>query len=65
MTKIPLDIDTTPLARAIERSKRKTMTKHTMTKHTMTKAVIYFTEGAFVGFAAVLAWDTLILLLSM
>ena len=31
MTKIPLDIDTTPLARAIERSKRKTMTKHTMT----------------------------------
>ena len=31
MTKIPLDIDTTPLARAIERSKRKTMTRSTMT----------------------------------
>ena len=31
MTKIPLDIDTTPLARAIERSKRKTMTKNIMT----------------------------------
>ena len=60
MTKIPLDIDTTPLARAIERSKRKTMTKHIMTK-----ALIYFTEGAFVGFAAVLAWETLVLLLSL
>ena len=36
-----------------------------MTKNTMTKAVIYFTEGAFVGFATMLAWDTLILLLSM
>jgi hypothetical protein len=31
MTKIPLDIDATPLARAIERSKRKTMTKNIMT----------------------------------
>lgn len=31
MTKIPLDIDTTLLARAIERSKRKTMTKNIMT----------------------------------
>lgn len=31
MTKIPLSIDATPLARAIERSKRKTMTKIIMT----------------------------------
>jgi hypothetical protein len=31
MTKIPLGIDTTPLARAVERSKRKTMTKNLMT----------------------------------
>ena len=31
MTKIPLDIDATPLARAVERSKRKTMTKNIMT----------------------------------
>lgn len=38
---------------------------NTMTKNTMTKAVIYFTEGAFVGFATMLAWDTLVLLLSM
>jgi hypothetical protein len=44
MTKIPLDIDTTPLARAIERSKRKTMTKHTMTKHTMTNIMTYIAE---------------------
>jgi len=60
MTKIPLDIDTTPLAHAIERSKRKTMTKHIMTK-----ALINVIEGAFVGFAAVLAWETLVLLLSL
>ena len=31
MTKIPLDIDATPLVHAIERSKRKTMTKNIMT----------------------------------
>jgi hypothetical protein len=31
MTKIPLDIDATPLARAVERSKRKTMTHIIMT----------------------------------
>jgi hypothetical protein len=31
----------------------------------MTKALIYFTEGAFVGFAAMLAWNTLALLLSL
>jgi preprotein translocase subunit SecF len=31
MTKIPIDIDTRPLARAIERSKRKTMTHTIMT----------------------------------
>jgi len=31
MTKIPLNIDTRPLARAIERSKRKTMTHIIMT----------------------------------
>jgi hypothetical protein len=31
MTKIPLSIDATPLARAVERSKRKTMTKNIMT----------------------------------
>ena len=31
MTKIPLGIDATPLARAVERSKRKTMTKNLMT----------------------------------
>ena len=29
--KIPLAIDATPLVKSIERSKRKTMTKHTMT----------------------------------
>jgi hypothetical protein len=60
MTKIPLDIDTTPLARAIERSKRKTMTKHIMTK-----SLINFIEGAFVGFASVLAWDMLAALFSL
>jgi hypothetical protein len=31
MTKIPLNIDATPLARAVERSKHKTMTKNIMT----------------------------------
>ena len=31
MTKIPLSIDATPLARAVECSKRKTMTKNLMT----------------------------------
>jgi hypothetical protein len=31
----------------------------------MTKAVIYFTEGAFVGFAAVTAWGALVLLFSL
>ena len=31
MTKIPLNIDATPLARAVERSKHKTMTKSIMT----------------------------------
>ena len=31
MTKIPLNIDATPLARAVERSKRKTMTNIIMT----------------------------------
>jgi len=60
MTKIPLDIDTTPLARAIERSKRKTMTKHIMTK-----ALIYFAEGVLVGLAAVIAWGMLVLLLAL
>ncbi len=60
MTKIPLDIDTTPLARAIERSKRKTMTKHIMTK-----ALINVIEGALVGLAAVVAWGVLVLLLSL
>ena len=60
MTKIPLDIDTTPLARAIERSKRKTMTKHTMTK-----ALINVIEGALVGLAAVIAWGMLVLLLAL
>ena len=60
MTKIPLDIDTTTLARAIERSKRKTMTKHIMTK-----ALINVIEGALVGLAAVVAWGMLVLLLSL
>jgi hypothetical protein len=60
MTKIPLDIDTTPLARAIERSKRKTMTKHTMTK-----ALINVIEGALVGLAAVVAWAMLVTLFSL
>jgi hypothetical protein len=60
MTKIPLDIDTIPLARTIERSKRKTMTKHIMTK-----ALINVIEGALVGLAAVVAWGVLVLLLSL
>jgi hypothetical protein len=60
MTKIPLDIDTTPLARAIERSKRKTMTKHVMTK-----ALINVIEGALVGLAAVVAWAMLVTLFSL
>jgi hypothetical protein len=54
MTKIPLDIDTTPLARAIERNKRKTMTKHIMTK-----ALINVIEGALVGLAVVIVWRTI------
>jgi|688.fasta_scaffold99613_3 hypothetical protein len=60
MTKIPLDIDTTPLAHAIERSKRKTMTKHVMTK-----ALINVIEGALVGLAAVVAWAMLVTLFSL
>ena len=60
MTKIPLDIDTTPLARAVERSKRKTMTKHTMTK-----ATICVIEGALVGLAAVVTWGMLVMLFSL
>ena len=40
MTKIPLSIDTTPLARAIERSKRKTMTKIIMTNIAEALAVV-------------------------
>ena len=60
MTKIPLDIDATPLVKSIERSKRKTMTKHIMTR-----AIICVIEGAFVGLAAVVAWGMLVLLLSL
>ena len=60
MTKIPLDIDTTPLARAVERSKRKTMTKHTMTK-----ATICVIEGALVGLAVVVTWGMLVMLFSL
>jgi preprotein translocase subunit SecF len=40
MTKIPLNIDTTPLARAVERSKRKTMTKIIMTNIAEALAVV-------------------------
>jgi hypothetical protein len=58
--KIPLAIDATPLVKSIERSKRKTMTKHTMTK-----ATICVIEGALVGLAAVTAWGMLVLLLSL
>lgn len=60
MTKIPLNIDATPLARAVERSKR-----NTMTKHTMTKATICVIEGALVGLAAVVAWGMLVMLFSL
>ena len=60
MTKIPLNIDATPLARVVERSKRKTMTKHTMTK-----ATICVIEGALVGLAAVVAWGMLVMLFSL
>jgi hypothetical protein len=60
MTKIPLNIDATPLARAVERSKRKTMTKHTMTK-----ATICVIEGALVGLAAVVTWGMLVMLFSL
>jgi preprotein translocase subunit SecF len=41
MTKIPLNIDTTPLARAVERSKRKTMTKIIMTNIAEALAVVF------------------------
>lgn len=60
MTKIPLNIDATPLARAVERSKRKTMTKHTMTK-----ATICVIEGALVGLAVVVTWGMLVMLFSL
>jgi hypothetical protein len=40
MTKIPLNIDARPLARAIERSKRKTMTKIIMTNIAEAIAVV-------------------------
>ena len=40
MTKIPLNIDARPLARAIERSKRKTMTKIIMTNIAEAFAVV-------------------------
>jgi hypothetical protein len=40
MTKIPLNIDVRPLARAIERSKRKTMTKIIMTNIAEALAVV-------------------------
>ena len=55
MTKIPLNIDATPLARAVKRSKRKTMTK----------ATICVIEGALVGLAAVVAWGMLVMLFSL
>ena len=60
MNKIHMTIDTRPLARAIELSKRKTMTKHVMTK-----ATIYVIEGALVGLAAVVAWGMLVTLFSL
>jgi len=60
MTKIPLNIDATPLARAVKRSKRKTMTKHSMTK-----ATICVIEGALVGLAAVVTWGMLVMLFSL
>lgn len=40
MTKIPLNIDARPLARTIERSKRKTMTKIIMTNIAEALAVV-------------------------
>jgi preprotein translocase subunit SecF len=40
MTKISLNIDATPLARAVERSKRKTMTKIIMTNIAEAFAVV-------------------------
>jgi len=58
--KIPLAIDAKPFAKAIDKSVRRTMTKHTMTK-----ALICVIEGALVGLAAVVAWGMLVTLFSL
>ena len=58
--KIPLAIDTKPLAQAIDKS-----VNRTMTKRTMTKAFISVIEGALVGLAAVVAWGMLVTLFSL
>jgi hypothetical protein len=55
MTKIPLNIDATPLVKSIKRSKQKTMTK----------ATICVIEGALVGLAAVITWGMLVTLFSL
>jgi hypothetical protein len=52
--KIPLAIDTKPLAQAIDKSVHRTMTKHIMTK-----AIINVIEGALVGLAVVIVWRTI------
>lgn len=38
---------------------------NTMTKHTMTKAIIYVIEGALVALAAVIAWRTVVTIISL
>jgi preprotein translocase subunit SecF len=63
--KIPLAIDAKPLAQAIDKSIKNTMTKKTMTKSPMTKALVYFAEGALVALAVVVAWGMLVMTFSL
>lgn len=58
--KIPLAINAKPLADAIDKSVRKTMTKNIMTK-----AIICVIEGALVGLAAVIAWRMVVTIISL
>jgi hypothetical protein len=58
--KIPLAIDAKPFAQAIDKSVRKTMTKHVMTK-----SMICVIDGALVGLAVVITWGMLVALFSL
>ena len=58
--KIPLAIDAKPFAQAIDKSVKKTMTKHIMTK-----AIICVIEGALVGLAVLITWGMLVTLFSL